>query len=60
MIGPDLNKICNEHLQREFANLLTDAIKDMGVTKDTFSISFRISVDFVNGEPVSVSREMPC
>lgn len=59
MVGPDLNKICDGHLQREFANLLTDAIKDMGVTKDTFSISFRISVDFVNGEPVSVSREMP-
>lgn len=51
MIGPDLNKICDGHLQREFARLLPDVLTAVEQTGKKASITFRITVEPVDGEP---------
>lgn len=51
MIGTDLNKICDGHLQREFARLLPDVLTAVEQAGKKASITFRITVELVDGEP---------
>ena len=51
MVGPDLNKICDGHLQREFARLLPDVLTSAKETGKKAAVAFRITVELVEGEP---------
>lgn len=51
MVGPDLNTICDGHLQREFARLLPEVLAAAEETGKKASVTFRITVEPVVGEP---------
>lgn len=52
MLEPDLNKICNGHLQREFLRYLPEVLLACRNTGKSGSITFRLTIKpvFSNGE----------
>lgn len=47
----DLNKICDGHLQREFARLLPGVLTAANKTGKKATVTLKITVDPINGEP---------